>query len=121
MDVYVYQNEGQAIERIHKEKGTSLYKKVGDTEYYAQILGFPPEDIAGYVSFWKEPAIQEVQGEEVIFFRVGQYVGWYSVHMDAPPKLEDGYFMPPELHDLLESAVKQTVPKLRSISSSNHS
>lgn len=116
MCIYVYQNGGQAIERIHKEKESRLYKKVGDTEYYAKVFGFPTEEIAGYVSFWKEPAVQEVQGQEVIFFRVGRYVGRYTVHMHDPPELEDGYFMPPELHDLLYSAIKKTIPKLRSLS-----
>lgn len=119
MRVYVYQNEGQAIERIHKEKESRFYKKVGDTEYYAKMLGLHPEEIAGYVCFWKEPHVQQVQGREVIFFRVGQYVGRYSVYMDDPPKLKDGYFMPPGLHDLLKSAVMQTTPQLRSLSRSN--
>jgi hypothetical protein len=115
MLIYEYQNEEEATKRINEEKDSSLYKKSGDTEYYANLFGFSPEEIAGYVSFWKEPAVEEVQGEEVIFFRVGRYVGNYRITMDDPPELEDGYFMPPELHDLLEFAVNKTIPKLRSI------
>ena len=73
------------------------------------------EDIAGHVIFWKEPTVKEVQGEEKISFRVGRYVVDYSVHMDDPPELKDGYFMPPDLSDVLRNAVKTTIPKLRSI------
>lgn len=113
MALYVYEDEARAIERIHEEKESRLYEKVGDTEYYAEMLGFPSEEVAGYDVFWEEPRVPRVQGEEVVFFRVGRYVGRYRVHVDDPPSLEDGHFIPPDLHELLKSAILQTIPKLR--------
>ena len=114
MGIYEYQDEEQATKRIQEEKTRRWYDE-SDTEFYAKLFGFPLEDIAGSVHFWKEPAVEEIQGKEEIFFRVGQYVGDYHIWVHDPPKLEDGYFMPPELHDLLESAVRKTIPKLRSL------
>ena len=114
MTIYDYPDEEAAKKYIHERKEVKWYDET-DTEYYAMRFNFPPEDIAGYTIFWKEPIDEEYQGEEVIMFRVGHYVGHYEVWLNAPPKLEDGYFLPPELHDLLEMAVKKTIPKLRSI------
>jgi hypothetical protein len=114
MLVYEYQDEGQAMKRIQEEKTRKWYDE-SDTEFYAKLFELPPEDITGHVVFWEEPTIEEIQGEEVIFFRIGQYVGNYQVHVHDPPELSDGYFMPPELHDLLESAVSKTISKLRSL------
>jgi len=114
MFIYTYQDEELAKKRIQEEKRGKLYND-SDTEYYAKLFSFSPEDIAGYVTFWKEPAVEQVQGEEKVSFRVGQYVGCYSVHLDDPPELSDGYFIPIELHSLLEVAVKTTIPRLRAI------
>ena len=113
MAIHDYQTEEQAIAHIQEEKEGSWYTK-NDTEYYAIIIGLPPQDIAGYEIFWTEPGTDEVQGSEEIFFRVGRYVGDYQLHMTPPPELEDGYFIPLDLHYLLQTAVKTTIPRLRS-------
>jgi len=113
MLIYEYPNEEQAIERIHDERMSDLCNR-SDIEYYAKRFQFPLEDIVGYGGTWKEPYRDEVQGEEVIFFRVGRYVGNYRLHMTDPPKIEDGYFLPLDLDYLLETAIKTTIPRLRS-------
>jgi len=114
MHIRDYQTEEQAIAHIQEEKEKSWYDE-SDTEYYAEVIGFPPEDIAGYEIFWTEPDIDEIQGKEEILFRVGRFVGEYSFQMNDPPELEDGYFIPLELHYLLQTAVKTTIPRLCSI------
>ncbi len=115
MCIYEYQDDEQATKRIQEEKTRKWYDK-SDSEFYTKYLGFPPDDIVGSVHFWKEPGDKEVQGEEVIIFRVGRYVGDYKIHMNDPPKLDDGYFMPPYMHDYLEFAVMKTnIPKIRSL------
>ncbi len=115
MGIYEYQNEEQAKKRILEEKERRWYDE-SESEFYAKQFGLPLEDIAGRVIFWKEPYEEEVQGEERILFRVGRYVGDYILWGEAPPELEDGYFMPPTLSDLLwETAVQITIPRLRSL------
>jgi hypothetical protein len=114
MFIYKYQDEERAKNRIQEEKNGKLYDE-SDTEYYAKLFSFPLEDIAGHVIFWNEPAVKEVRGEEEVYFRIGQYVGCYSIHVDDPPELSDGYFIPIELHSLLEVAVKTTITRLRPI------
>ncbi|MBA7616381.1 hypothetical protein ES703_23677 [subsurface metagenome] len=113
MLIYDYLSDEQAMKRIQKEKDRRSYDD-SDTGFYAKLVNFAPENIAGYVIFWKEPAVTEVQGEEVIFFRVGNYVGNYKVWLEDPPELKDGYFMPPDLHDSLIYAVQLTISRLRS-------
>jgi len=113
--IHQYQDEEQAKKRIQEEIKKEVYNK-SLSESYARLLVLPLEDVAGSVIFWKEPAVKEVQGKEEVCFRVGQYVGDYSVWVDGPPKLGDGYFIPPDWHDLLEFAAMMTdIPKLRSI------
>jgi hypothetical protein len=114
MLIYKYQDEEQAKKRIQRERRGRLYDE-SVTKLYTMLFGFPPEDIAGQVTFWKEPTYEQVQGEEKAFFRVGQYVGDYSFHVYDLPKDSDGYFMPSELHDLLAVAVTTTIPRLRAI------
>jgi len=115
MLIYEYQNEEQAKNRILEEKERKWHDE-SESEFYAKQLGLPLEDIAGRVIFWKEPAVEEVQGSEEIYFIVGRYVGNYELWVDNPPELEDGYFMPPTLSDLLwETAVQITIPRLRSL------
>ena len=51
---------------------------------------------------------------ETISFRVGRYVGDYAVWVDDPPEIDDGFFMPLDVHDLLEIYVINTdISKLR--------
>jgi len=102
-----YQDEEQAKKRIQEEIKRESYDK-SLSESYAKLLALPLEDVACSVIFWKDPAVEEVQGEEEVCFRVGQYLGDYSVLMVPPPKLEDGYFMPPDWHDVLEFAAMMT-------------
>jgi len=111
MVIREYQDEEQAIKRIHEEKESRLYDE-SDSEFYAKHFNLPLEDIAGHVIFWKEAAADKIQGEEVISFRVGHYVGDYRIWIYDPPKLGDGYFMPPTVSDLLENAVQITIPGL---------
>jgi hypothetical protein len=113
MLIYDYHSDEQAKNHIQEEKEKKSYDD-SNTEFYAKLVKFPPEDIAGYSIFWKEPAVTKIQGEEVIFFRVGKYVGNYKVWIEDPPQLKDGYFIPPDLHDSLIFAVQSTIPKLRS-------
>lgn len=113
--IRAYQDEEQAKKCIREESKRKWYDK-SLSESYARLLRLPSVDVAGHVIFWKEPSEEEVQGEEKILFRVGRYVGDYAVHTDNPPELKDGFFMPPDLHDLLEFAVMKTdIPKLRSL------
>ena len=115
MLIVEYQNEEQAKKRILEEKERRWYDE-SESEFYAKLYNLPLEDIVGRVNFWREPAVEEVQGREGIYFRVGRYVGYYALWVDDPPKLEDGYFMPPTLSDLLwETAVQITIPRLRSL------
>ena len=115
LTIRAYQDEEQARKYIRKESKKKWYDK-SLSESYARLLGLPSVDVAGHVTFWKEPADEEVQGEEEILFRVGRYVGDYAVHIDSPPELKDGFFMPPDLHNLLEFAViKTNISKLRSL------
>ena len=86
-----------------------------DTAYYAALFNFSPQDIAGHTHFWKEPAVEPVQGRETVFFRIGRYVGWYKVYMSEPDYFEGEYIISPELPDLLYRAVQMTIPKLRSL------
>ncbi len=113
MVIYVCQDEEGATKFIQKEK-TKKWFDGSDNEFYAKLFGVPTNDIAGSVHFWKEPGDSPVEGSEEIIFKVGHYVGWYKVQMDNPIEAEDGYFMPPKLHDLLQLAVNKTIPKLRS-------
>jgi len=118
MGIYEYQNEEQAKKRIFEEKERRWYDE-SESEFYAKLFKLPLEDSVGRVNFWREPAVEEVQGREGIYFRVGRYVGYYALWVDDPPKLEDRYFMPPTLSDLLwETAVQITIPRLRSLQSS---
>jgi hypothetical protein len=114
MLIYDYRDEEQARQHIQKESEKPLFDEYW-TARYAELFGLPMEDIAVHIVFFNEPAVEWVQGEETIFFRVGRYVGAYSVHVDDPPELADGFFMPPELIDRLEVAVNETIPKLRSL------
>lgn len=122
MGIYEYQNEEQAKKRILEEKQVhrrSRFYDESESEFYAKLFNLPLEDIAGRVIFWEEPYEEEVQGREEIYFRVGRYVGHYTLVVSDPPKLEDGYFMPPTLSDLLwDTAVQITIPRLRSFQSS---
>jgi len=111
MSIHDYQTEEQALAHIQEEK--SWYTE-NDAQYYSMVIGLPLDDFAGYQMFWREPSSDEVEGREGILFRVGHFVGDYRVQMNDPPELEDGYFIPLELHYLLETAVKTTIPRLRS-------
>jgi hypothetical protein len=111
--IRAYQNEEKAQKYIREESKRKWYDK-SLSESYARLLELPSEDVVGHMIFWKEPGDDDVQGEEEILFRVGRYVGNYAVHIDNPPELEDGFFMPPDLHDLLEFALMKTdITKLR--------
>ena len=84
-----------------------------NSEHLARRLGLPREDVARNVAFWKEPDV--TVGRETIVFRVGKYIGDYAVHMDNPPELEDGFFLPPDLSDLLAIYASGTdISRLRS-------
>lgn len=109
-----YLDEEQARQRIQKESKKPQYDEYS-TVRDAELFGLSLEDIAVHIVFFKEPAVEGVQGEETIFFRVGRYVGAYEVHVGDPPELADGFFMPPQMTDRLELAVSKTIPKLRSL------
>ncbi len=115
-----YQDEEQSQKDIQEERKRKQYDK-NLSEFYAKLTGLPSADVASHVIFWKETSYEQIQGEEEILFRVGRYVGDYSVHIDDPPELEDGFFIPPNLHDLLELAlIKTDINKLRSLMSATN-
>jgi len=109
MAIHDYQTEEQAIAHIQQEK--SWYTE-DDAQYYSMVIGLPLDDFAGYQMFWTEPGSDEVKGREGILFRVGHFVGDYRVEMNDPPELKDGYFIPLDLHYLLQTAVRITTPRL---------
>ena len=113
LSIHAYLDEEQANSHIQKEKQKNSAEGTM-TESYARPLGLPSEDVAWSVTFWKDPYVQEVQGKETILFRVGRYVGDYTVWVDDPPEIEDGFFMPLDVHDLLRVYVMNTdISKLR--------
>jgi hypothetical protein len=107
MSICVYPNEGQASKAIQEEKRSKWWNE-NRNEYYAKWIELPAEDIVGYTHFWKEPGDNPIQGNEEVYFRVGQFVGHYSVSLDNPPFIMDGYIMPRNLSDLLEAAIRKT-------------
>lgn len=109
----MYPTETQAIEYVREEKQKSAAEDA-ISDSYARRLGLPPEDVSLSFAFWEEPPTQEVQGEETILFRVGKYVGDYTVEVHHPPKIADGFFIPLELHELLVTYLMETdIAKLR--------
>ncbi len=114
MIVYEYQDIEQANRRILEVKERKQYND-NDNELYATRVGLAPDDVAGYVIFWKEPSVEEIQGRETIFFKIDNYVVNCEVWIDDPPELEDGYFIPPDLHDKLIFAVQITKRNLESL------
>ena len=114
MSICEYPDEELAVQCIHDERIGPFCDKA-DIENYARRFQFPLEDIAGHVIFWKEPSDDGAKGREKILFRMGHHVGDYEVWLDSPPQLEDGYYIPLPFHDLLETAVDVTIPRLSSI------
>ncbi len=114
MIVYEYQDIEQASKRILKEKERKQYND-NDNELYATRVGLAPDNVAGYIIFWKEPSVEEIQGRETIFIRINDYVVNCEVWIDDPPELDDGYIIPPDLHDRLIFAVQIIKRNLESL------
>jgi len=112
MKISIYQDEEQAAEVLKEERLRSYYDK-NTSEFYSTIYNLPLEDIVSHDHFWQEPYEEIVQGVADIFFKIGNYVGNCKIWINEPPKLDDGYFIPPSLSSCLENAAMITISRIR--------